>query len=186
MIKPILLGLAALVFVLSGATYLSVSHEPDHYAVEQNLRIEKPLDDVFEFVNQINLWEKWNPWKFHDPEMLITLGPVSSGRGASLRWDGKIAGKAEVTLLEIIPRQRIKVDLHFLSPQDGHLSTQFLFVSQGPATLVYWIINGDNHGFKEKFFYKINHHRENLSQELSLGLAQLKAVVESKPIDHSK
>ncbi len=97
-----LLGLLLLLFAIS----LLI---PAQISVERSIRIDAPLQIVFDQVNILHNWEKWSPWRQVDPMMELSYSNPSSGKGAFVSWKSthKKIGNGRATLTDVFPQRMI-------------------------------------------------------------------------------
>jgi effector-binding domain-containing protein len=109
MLKKILFFLAGIVILLLAIGFIL----PAKLDVSRNVSIHAPTNYVFEEINNLERWEKWQYWNTLDPETKITYGDIKVGTGASYFWDGPKLGKGSVTITESITNKSIALDLKF-------------------------------------------------------------------------
>ena len=114
---------------------------PSQYTVVRTETIQAPPAIIHSHVNDLKKWEAWAPWKEEDPSLVVTIGTIDSGVGASQSWVGK-DGNGSLTFTKSSPEQGIDYDLSF---NDGMYKCEaFLhYDRQGEGSLVTWQMNGD-------------------------------------------
>jgi ribosome-associated toxin RatA of RatAB toxin-antitoxin module len=145
MIKKILLGLLILVV---GIIIVS-RFQPDTYTVERTGLIAAPPSAVFAQINDFHNWEKFNPWDDLDSNMVHTYDGPQSGVGAKFHWSGENAGEGNMTIVESMPDDHLKVDMEFIEPFAGKAVTAFKLVPDGEATKLTWSMTGENNFFSK-------------------------------------
>jgi effector-binding domain-containing protein len=110
MIKKILLILAGLIVLVLLIGFIL----PAKLEVAKSTSIHAPASSVFEEINNLQHWEKWQYWNTLDPEMKITYGEKVEGTGATYTWDGPSMGQGQITITESIPDKSIALDLNFM------------------------------------------------------------------------
>ncbi len=135
--RKIALSLLALVAVMIGVGLFL----PTTYAVSRSATISAPAPVLYAHVSDLEKYERWQPWRGDDPEMITTFGLITQGAGASYQWQSESHGAGTLTVVEATPTSRVVFDMDF----DGHGSAAvtFRFVDQGDATEVTWSMTGD-------------------------------------------
>lgn len=176
MLKRVLLAIVAVVVLF--AAYVAM--QPSTYRIERSAIIVAPPAAVFAEVNDFHNWEAWSPWVKLDPNAKTTFeGPVS-GEGAVVNWSGnEQVGEGKMTLTESKPDDRILIRVDFVKPFAGTNSSEFTFKPDGARTIVTWAIFGER-GFIEKAICLVMNAQKMIGEPLEKGLANLKAVTESK------
>ena len=128
-VKNVLYGLVALIVLLTAVGLVAL---PRVTKVERSLVIQAPADVIFDQVNDLKKNEAWSPWK--DPEMTLTYGAITVGKGATSTWASKKMGNGTMTISESVPASSIDVDLDFGSM--GGAKAVWTFVSSAEGVKV--------------------------------------------------
>ena len=132
-----LIGL--LVAVLVGAWFL-----PSQYTVTRSIVIDKPQNEVFEYVVNFHYWRRWNPWVEMEPDAEYKIEGTIRKADASWSWSGETIGNGKLTLREVVPHTLIKSDLVFTSPREGAAQDVWEFMPEGQqGTTVVWRNTGE-------------------------------------------
>jgi len=135
---------------------------------------------VFDQVNDLHKWEAWSPWAKMDPNAKSSYEGPAAGMGAKMSWDGNMkVGAGNMTIIESRPNQWIRFQLVFLKPLAATNLAEFTFQPQGDQTLVSWTMSGKNN-FMSKVMSLFMNCDKMVGGQFEQGLAQLKAIVESK------
>lgn len=170
-----ILGVVLLLLVLVGLFL------PTTYDIRREVTIQAPAAAVHVWVGDLTKWPDWTPWQEHDPSTQVTLGPVTSGVGASQSWTSE-GGDGELTLTKCSPTEGIAYDMTFV--QDGErlpASSTMLYAEQGGGTTVTWMMQGDAADFMPPVVagYMNLMMKSAISGEFDKGLAKLKQKVEA-------
>lgn len=94
---------------------------PKKFTVSVSTSIDKSVAEVFDYVKIIKNQEKYNVWVMEDPNMSLTYTGTDGEVGFTSSWNSKIGGVGEgsQTIAQIIPNERIDIDLHFIRPMPG-------------------------------------------------------------------
>jgi uncharacterized protein YndB with AHSA1/START domain len=111
---------------------------PSERRIEASVKIDAPMQIVFDQVNDLRNWEAWSPWKKMDPLMEMSYSNPPSGKGAFLKWrstDPRI-GRGKLILTEVIPNQKIGTAMDFEKEQDN--TAEFTFEEEKNTVKVTW------------------------------------------------
>ncbi len=175
-LKKILFGVLILI-VLVLVTALFVKKD---YSVERELSIDKPKQEVFDYIKLLKNHNSFNVWSMMDPNMKQEFTGTDGKVGAKSAWDSEMkdVGKGEQIISKIVEGERVDFDLHFIKPFKGEakafMSTQ---ASSENSTKVKW-------GFEGRMPYPMNIMKlfmnmdKILGPDLEKGLGNLKNNLE--------
>ncbi|MGQ0827764.1 MAG: SRPBCC family protein [Bacteroidota bacterium] len=176
-VKRILLGIVAIVALLL-IIALFVKKE---YAVEREVAINKPKQEVFDYVKFVKNQDNFSVWNQKDPSMKKEYTGTDGTVGFIYAWEGnKDVGKGEQEIKGITEGERVDFELRFKLPfeanDDAYMTTEAMGDSQ---TKVKW-------GFSGKMPYPMNimllfmDMDAMLGKDLQDGLNNLKIVLEKQ------
>lgn len=175
-VKKILIALAILI-AIPLIVALFVKKE---YAVEREITINKPKQEVFDYVKFLKNQDNYSKWAMMDPAMKKEYRGTDGTVGFVSAWDSnkKDVGKGEQEIKQITDGERIDFELRFLKPFEA---TDFAYMTTESSgdnqTKVKW-------GFNGKMNYPMNimlvfmDMDKMLGQDLETGLTNLKTVLE--------
>lgn len=175
-LKGVLLTIAGIV-ILALIVALFVKKD---YAVERQITVNKPEQEVFDFIKHIKNQDQYSVWNNMDPAMKKKYTGTDGTVGFISAWesDNKNVGKGEQEITNIKEGDRIDMKLRFKEPfeaeDDAYMATEAMGANQ---TNVKW-------GFKGKMTYPMNlmllfmNMEEMLGKDLQGGLEKLKTVME--------
>ncbi len=113
-IKKILIGLAIFIALL----LLIAVFIPTTYTVSVSTTINKPQQEVYDYVKLIKNQENYSIWVMQDTTTVMTYKGTDGTVGFVAQWTSKDmgAGEQEITKLD---GQRVDVDLRFKEPMEG-------------------------------------------------------------------
>jgi len=177
-IKTILIILVVLiVIVLVVAAFLK-----KEYSVERDVTINKPKQEVFNYLVLLENHNNFTKWASMDPKMKKEFKGTDGTVGFTSSWDSDMenVGKGEQTISKITDGERIDYDLHFMKPFDA--KAKAYLETTAPATdqtKVRWVFEG-------KMNYPMNimclfmNMDKSLGSDLQTGLDNLKNVLEKQ------
>lgn len=185
MIKKILIGLAVIVV---GIIIVS-RFQPEDYAVERTGTIAAPPSVVFAQITDFHNWEKFNPWRDLDTNMVLSYEGPESGVGAKYHWVSDDAGKGTMSITEAIPAELVKIDMAFVEPMESKADVQFKLVPDGAGTKLTWSMTG-KHNFLGRILCvfmdmdkMVGEQYEKGFERMNKAFAGLSADVPSEPIE---
>jgi hypothetical protein len=138
--------LKIVLYVLIGAVVLFLGIAlllPARYEVVRSAQINKPIEDVYGKVSDLQQWQSWNPWSKQEPSAKNTITGTGQQKGQRWAWEGKVVGKGSMTLTEATENKSVSYALKFEEPmQSEALNTLALEVSNG-GTKVSWHMKGN-------------------------------------------
>ena len=152
------------------------------YAVEREVTIDKPKQEVFEYVKFVKNQDNYSVWANKDPNMKKEYKGTDGTVGFISAWDSenKEVGKGEQEIINIAEGERVDMKLRFKKPfeaqDDAYLITDAVGENQ---TKVKW-------GFKGAFPYPMNlmglfmDMDKTVGKDLETGLVNLKSILEKK------
>ena len=171
----ILLVLAAVIVLL----LLLALFTNKTYSLKREVKIGKPLQEVFDFLRYLRNQENFSKWVMMDPNMKKEFRGTDGSVGFVYAWDGnKQAGKGEQELKGISEGERIDVEVRFIKPFEGIAKTPFITKSISEnETLVTW-------GMTSTLKYPMNlmllfmNMDKLLGKDLETSLLTLKKILE--------
>ena len=150
------------------------------YDVEREVTINKPKQEVFDYIKYLKNQDNFSVWAKIDPAMKREFRGEDGTVGFVSAWDSENpdAGKGEQKIIKISEGERIDYELHFIEPFE---STDFAYLTteavNDSVTTVKW-------GFDGKMKYPMNlmmlfmDMEEMLAPDLQNGLDNLKTLLE--------
>jgi uncharacterized protein YndB with AHSA1/START domain len=152
------------------------------YEVEREITINKPKEEVFDYVKFLKNQDNYSKWATMDPEMKKTYRGTDGTVGFVSAWksDNKDVGKGEQEIMKITEGKRIDFELRFFEPfestEPAYMTTESVSENQ---TKVKW-------GFSGHMDYPMNimmlfmDFEKMIGDDLDTGLKNLKSVLEAK------
>ena len=147
------------------------------YAVEREVTINKPKEEVFNYVKHLKNQDNYSKWVRMDPNMKKDFRGTDGTVGFVYAWDGnKDAGKGEQEIKNITDGERVDVEVRFEKPFEGIATAPIITeaVSEN-QTKVKW-------GMKGKSSYPMNFMNlfmdNMLGKDIEVSLNNLKNIIE--------
>jgi uncharacterized membrane protein len=180
-VKRILIVIAVLIAI---PLILALFTKKD-YAVERSIVINKPKQEVFNYVKHLRNQDNFSVWTKLDPEMKKEFRGTDGTEGFVYAWDsqkGDGAGAGEQKIVKITEGESVDMNLHFIRPFEGLADARFTTTEVAAnQTKVTW-------GFKSSMKYPMNamllfmDMDKILGKDLATGLKDLKAVLEKQAL----
>ena len=173
MIKTITLVVAAAIGVL----LLVAAMRPDTFRVQRTASIKAPPDKLHALINDMRVFNTWNPYNLKDPNIQGEYQGPQAGPGAVYRFAGnKDVGKGSIAIVDTAPT-RVTMKLDMLEPFEGHNIVEFTLAPKGEATDVTWAMHGPS-PFMAKLVGLFMNMDRMIGRDFEDGLANLKARAE--------
>lgn len=150
------------------------------YAVEREIIISKPKQEVFDYVKYLKNQDNYSVWSKMDPDMQKAFVGTDATVGFISKWNSnkEDVGVGEQEIIKIKEGEQIDFELRFIEPFEAK---DYAYMKTLPVTdaetKVKW-------GFNGKMNYPMNcmllfmDMEEMLGGDLEKGLINLKAVLE--------
>jgi len=173
MIKTIaLIAVAAL-----GALLIFAATRPDTFRVERTASIKAPPGKLHGLINDMKVFNTWNPYNLKDPNIRGEYQGPQAGPGAVYRFEGnKDVGKGSIAIVDSAPT-RVTMKLDMLEPFEGHNIVEFIIAPKGDATEVTWAMHGPS-PYIAKVMGLVFSMDKMIGRDFEAGLANLKARAE--------
>ena len=147
------------------------------YSVERTITINKPKQQVFDYVKHLKNQDNYSKWVRMDPAMKKDFRGTDGTIGFVYAWDGnKEAGKGEQEIKQITEGERMDVEIRFEKPFEGIAQAPFKTeaLSAGQTKLTW--------GMKGKSKYPLNFMNlfmdNMLGKDIQSSLVMLKGILE--------
>lgn len=144
----ILISIAALIALL----LIVAAFQSKDFAISREVIIQRPNEQVFDYVKHIKNMEHYNKWVMTDPNQKTNFTGTDGMPGFIYAWDSrnKNAGKGEQEIKALVPNQKVDLEIRFEKPFKG---TSYAYIMTEPAgvgqTNVTYLFKGDkNYGMK--------------------------------------
>ena len=174
MLTTIALVVLAVLVVLFGYA----ATRPATFRVERSTRIAAPAERIFPLIDDFHRWPAWSPWEKLDPGMTRTYSGADSGAGAVYEWSGtKKVGSGRMEILRTTPPAKVVIKLDFITPFEGHNTTEFTIAGTSGGTTVTWTMYGPN-AYMMRVMGIFMNFDTMIGKDFEAGLANMKAVAE--------
>jgi uncharacterized protein YndB with AHSA1/START domain len=145
--------------------------------VLRTITINKPVQQVFDYLKLTKNQDNYSVWNMRDPEMKREFTGTDGEVGFIYKWDSdKGAGAGEQETMKIELNKRIDHELRFLRPMKTVSAATFLLFPEGDnKTRVEWSFSGPMKFPMSllKFLFK-----KMLGKDMDKSLANLKSILE--------
>jgi hypothetical protein len=152
------------------------------YEVEKEIVINKPKQQVFEYIKLLKHQDEYSIWGKMDPAAKKEFRKTDGTIGFVFGWESKIKdlGKGEQEIKNIIGNERIDYEIRFYEPYESTANAYMITTTVSEnSTRVIW-------GFKGRMDYPMNifllfmDMKKIIGSDLEKGLANLKTILELK------
>lgn len=161
-------GIIAVVFILLVAM-------PSNVEVSVSRTVNGSADKAFAQVNHLPNWEAWSPWHKIDPNQKVTYSDPNEGQGAWYSWesDNKNVDHGKLTLLKVVPNERIETKIEFR--KWGQNFSNWSFDENDGKTTITWHMQTDMKGMAKLFAPMM---KGMLNKQFNEGLDGIQTAVE--------
>lgn len=169
-----ILTIAAILIAIPLVVAVFVKKE---YSVERTITINKPKEEVFNYVRHLKNQDYYSKWVRMDPDMKKDFRGTDGTVGFVYAWDGNSdAGKGEQEIKSIKEGERVEVEVRFKKPFEGLAAAPMVTeaVSRN-TTKVKWGMKGESTypmNFMNLFIEGM------LGKDLEKSLTTLKEILE--------
>jgi uncharacterized protein YndB with AHSA1/START domain len=150
------------------------------YAINRSITINKPVQQVFDYIRIQRNQEKYSKWVMTDPDKKVETRGTDGTKGFVYAWNGnKRAGEGEVEIMGIEEGKRVDTEVRFIRP---FTSSAQIYMTTTPAgneqTKVEW-------GFDSEMKYPLNlmlvmmGMEKLLGRDMEVSLNNLKQILEA-------
>ncbi|AQS39989.1 Polyketide cyclase / dehydrase and lipid transport [Shewanella psychrophila] len=183
------------VAVIIAIPFIAALFIKQEYSVITSMEINRPVNEVFEYVKHLKNQDNFSVWAQMDPTMEKTYKGVDGTVGFVSAWksNNEQVGVGEQEIIKIDEGKRVDFELRFISPFEATEPAYMTTEAMGSdSTKVSW-------GFRGHLKYPMNlmflfiDFETLIENDLSQGLDKLKLLLESdksintdiiEPIDH--
>ena len=177
-IKRILIILGSLVALIL-IVALFVKKE---YTVERGISINKPNQEVFNYIKFLKNQNNYSKWSTMDAEMIKEYSGIDGTVGFVSGWDSKKddVGKGEQEIKKITEGERIDFELRFIRPFEAIENAYMTTESESEtSTKVNWGCNGKMN-YPMNLFLLVIDMDAMIGKDLEIGLSNLKSILEKQ------
>jgi uncharacterized protein YndB with AHSA1/START domain len=175
-LKGILIFLGSII-VLALIIALLVSKD---YTIDRNITINKPSEEVFDYIKYLKNQDNFSKWANMDPGMTKTYTGTDGQPGFISAWDSQNddVRKGEQEILKVTKGERIDYEIRFIKPFESN-SMAYLATQKVPEnkTKVTWSFSG-HMNYPMNLILLFMDFEKMIGEDLDTGLANLKERME--------
>ena len=175
-----IIGVIFLIFAALVATGYFMS---PNLTVERSLSMDAYPEEVFEYLEDLQMFNQWSPWHAQNPDADYVFGSVDYGVGASVIWrtPGQTADDAaQISRQEIIAAQAPEFVQASLLLNGEPASATYALSPTDEGTLVYIQFERELGGFPYIERLRKGGIDSKLGGEFEAALQRLKTIVEAE------
>ena len=135
----IIMMIPVMVFICVGIGF------SNNYSATYSFEVKAPIDQVHSYVGDLEKWPLWNPWQLSDETVVIILGDITQGVGASQSWEGK-KGEGRLVITKAEATSGIEFD-EWVDDKSQKGINKISYEAVNGNTMVTWTISGEEPGF---------------------------------------
>lgn len=146
------------------------------YSVEREVTVNKPSQEVFNYVKHLKNQDRYNKWIMMDPKMKKETKGTDGTVGFIYAWDSSEVGKGEQEIKSVTEGRSIETELRFIEPFEGLATARLTTEAVSPdQTKVRWTMAGkSNYPMNITNLFTGNL----LGKDLETSLVALKSAIE--------
>ncbi len=173
-----LYAIAAVVVLIVLVVIIAVLR-PSEFRVPRSLLIRASPGRLFPYINNLRLFQEWNPYKDKDPSARNEFSGPEEGPGAAFHWIGdRNVGEGIMTIVSTVADSNVGIDLQFMRPFAGRNAVEFTLMPQPGGTVVTWSMTG-KHALAPKIFCLFMNMDKMIGGDFEIGLQRLKTLTET-------
>ena len=137
------------------------------YSIQREITINKPQQEVFNYVKYLKNQDYYSKWVMTDPAMKKDFRGTDGTVGFVYAWNSKNknAGKGEQEITKIMEGKRLDIEVRFEKPLEGIATTpiETEAISEN-ETKVKWGMNGKNN-YPMNFMNRSEEHTSELQSQ---------------------
>lgn len=152
------------------------------YAVKREITINKPNQEVFDYIKYLRNQNNFSKWAMMDPLMKKTYQGTDGTVGFISSWDSKAdsVGKGEQEIVKIEQGKRIDFEIRFIKPFESKDKAYMITDSlSSNMTKVIWGFDG-HMNYPMNLMLLFMDFDKMLGQDLEVGLQRLKTKLETE------
>jgi uncharacterized protein YndB with AHSA1/START domain len=151
----------------------------NNYSITREIVINKPRQDVFNYIKFLKNQEKYSKWVMMDPNMKKEYRGTDGTVGFVYAWNGNNqAGEGEQEIKSIQEGEKLDLEIRFKRPFAGVAKTPFITEAvSANQTKVIWGMSGRSKyplNFTNLFIDNM------LGKDIDISLRNLKAILEKQ------
>lgn len=184
MLKKVMLGcggLVALLLVTIGVVLASAAAGAKEFRIERHTDIRATPEEVFVILSDLNRYGEWATDEAHRSSTTFTVGPISSGLGASIAWqDSREGDAARLSVVECRRNAFIAARVEVVRPKPAVTRAEFRLAAIPSGTRLSWTVTGPT-SFALRLVKVFVNPDNVIGSGLERRLATFKTLVENSP-----
>lgn len=147
---------------------------PKEFKTEREIVIQKPKQEVFDYIRYVKNQDNYGKWQLEDPEMVKTATGEDGTVGFVYAWKSKKMGDGKQTIIGVTEGERLdtELDFGFGEPAKSYIITSEVAPNE---TKVVWGMSG-----KSPYPFNLMTLFMDLGKDFDEGLYNLKTLLEEK------
>lgn len=176
----ILIIILGIIVALIAALLIVALFIKKEYVIKRSITINKPKQEVFNYVKLLKNQDHYSKWVRQDPTMQKNFRGTDGTVGFVYAWDSKDknAGKGEQEIMHITEGEKLEIEIRFIKPFEGVAKAPIITESVSDhQTKVTWGMEGKN---KYPFNLMNLFMHDMLGKDVDTSLAMLKDILEKE------
>ena len=110
--------------------------------IVKSIMIEKPAQEIYEIISDLNQWNQWSPWYQCEPTAKTEVMGSARQIGQKLNWSGEVIGSGQMKIEKLDQYKSVTFQLEFITPWKSVAEVVFqLNEIEKNKTKVSWMMN---------------------------------------------
>lgn len=145
---------------------------PKHFYSERSIIIDRPKDEVFNYIRFVRNQDNFGVWQLSDPNLKFVEEGTDGTEGYKYTWDGEKTGQGSQTIILVAPTDSVvnELDFGFGDPVQSFFK---VYAIDSTSTEVIWGLRGTS-----PYPLNVMNLFFDVGKDFEQGLANLKNVLE--------
>ena len=168
-----------IIAVLIAIPLLAALFMRNTYSIYAETVIQKPKQQVFDFLKMLKHADQFNKWVMMDPGMAKEYRGTDGTPGFVYSWNSrnKNVGQGEQEIIAIKEGENIFYEIRFIKPFQGVANAELRTTGDADKTIVSWTFSGKRN-YPMRIFHFLFNLKKVLQKDLQTSLTNLKQVLE--------
>jgi uncharacterized protein YndB with AHSA1/START domain len=174
------MAIITIIIIILAVPFILALFQKNESYIEREITVNKPKQDVFNYVKHLKNGEQYNKWIMADPDMKKTFSGNDGNAGFVYAWESadNNVGKGEQEITKVNEGERVESEVRFEKPFKGVSFVTFITEPVSTdKTKVRWVFSGPKN-YMMKVMHVVLNIEKKLGNDLQVSLGNLKTILE--------
>jgi uncharacterized protein YndB with AHSA1/START domain len=176
------MAILIIILVIIAIPFVLAIFGADDYTIETNIIINKPKQEVFDYIKLLKNQDHYSKWVMTDPGMDKQFTGTDGTPGFIYAWESqnKQVGQGAQEIKAIADGESIDCEVRFIKPFQGVSHISFITKAIAPGqTNVTWLFSGTKN-YMMKVIHILFNLQKVLKKDMETSLENLKDILEQQ------